>query len=402
LRVANEVAVVIGIPRLRRRGHGTGGNRRVAGPPGTRLACTLASSMKLFACPACGQVVFFGNVRCERCEALLGYEPGTNRMIALRAEADRLVATAGRHEGTAWRYCGNHAHDVCNWLLPADDPAELCRACRHNLTIPDLGQPENVALWRRMEEAKHRVLYTILRLRLPLFDRSERPDGLGFQFLRADDPHHKVITGHDNGLITIALVEADDAEREKRRHALGEPYRTLLGHFRHEVGHWYWNQLVRDTGWRAPFTALFGDADQDYAAALQRHYAQGPKPGWQDTLISSYAGSHPWEDFAETWAHYFHMIDTLDTGGSFGIVLQPKLDRDQLLSTSLDFDVYDPGLGMTTLADAWVALSSALNSFNRSMGLADPYPFVLSPTVIEKLGFVHALIRGHAPPARAL
>ncbi|MEO8553669.1 MAG: putative zinc-binding metallopeptidase, partial [Kofleriaceae bacterium] len=175
--------------------------------------------MKLFSCPACGQVLFFGNVKCERCDAILGYEPERNRMLVL---------------GTAWKYCANHTHAVCNWLLPADATAELCRACRHNSTIPDLSVPENVELWRKIEEAKHRLLYTILRLGLPLFDRDERPDGLGFEFLRAD--HGKVITGHAHGLITIALVEADDAEREKRRHALGEPYRTLLGHFRHEVG----------------------------------------------------------------------------------------------------------------------------------------------------------------------
>jgi len=318
-------------------------------------------------------------------------------MIALAPDGDRLVATAGRHQGTRWKHCANRRYDVCNWLIAAEgdapiDPDELCRACRHNVTIPDLSRPDNVVLWRRLEEAKHRLLYTILRLDLPLFDRSERPDGLGFDFLRSRSGE-KVMTGHSAGLITIALAEADDAEREKRRAALGEPYRTLLGHFRHEVGHWYWDQLVRDTDKLGPFTELFGDPWQDYGEALRRHYAQGPSATWPDTLISTYAGSHPWEDFAETWAHYFHMIDTLDTGGSFGIVLHPKLDRDNILSTSLDFDVYDRGLDMTALIDAWIALSSALNSFNRSMGLADPYPFVLSPTVIAKLGFVHELVR---------
>jgi hypothetical protein len=335
--------------------------------------------MKLFACPHCGQVVFFGNVKCERCESQLGYDYQSNRM--------KVVSEL-------WKYCGNHAHDVCNWLLHADSSDKLCRACRHNLTIPDLSQPANVELWRKIEEAKHRLLYTILRLRLPLFDRAERHDGLGFQFLRSDE----AITGHNGGLITIALVEADDAEREKRRHSLGEPYRTLLGHFRHEVGHWYWDRLVSN-GDRTAFVALFGDPNQNYSEALQRHYATGPRPGWQDTFVSPYAGAHPWEDFAETWAHYFHMLDTLDTGGSFGIVLSPRLDRDHILSTSLDFDVYTADT--PTLADAWVALASALNSFNRSMGLADPYPFVLSPKVIEKLAFIHDLVR-HAGATSAL
>lgn len=358
--------------------------------------------------------MFFGNVRCERCSVELGYEPKSNQMVALQREGDRLVATAGRRAGTAWRYCSNHAYDVCNWLLPADAPTDdgLCRACQHNLTIPDTSVPENVTLWRKMEEAKHWLIYTLLRLQLPLYIRARpevkavpanewraeaRADGLGFEFLRSDDPKHEVMTGHDDGLITIALAEADDAEREKRRTALGEPYRTLLGHFRHEVGHWYWDQLVRDTRWHEPFTALFGDASQDYAEALKRHYASGPKPDWQDQLISTYAGSHPWEDFAETWAHYLHMIDTLETGRSFGIALSPRGDHDNILTTSLDFNVYDPAATIETLTTAWVALSSALNSFNRSMGLADAYPFVLSPKVIEKLGFIHALV--HDRPA---
>jgi hypothetical protein len=363
--------------------------------------------MKLFSCPACGLIVFFGNVRCERCGQALGYETRANVMVSLRAadagapEGDHLIASAGRHAGTAWRYCANHAHDVCNWLLPADAPAAtgagdaLCRACRHNLMIPDVSRPDNVALWRKIEDAKHHLFYTILRLGLPLADRSERPDGLGFEFLRADDPKRQVTTGHAGGLITIALAEADDAQREKRRTQLGEPYRTLLGHFRHEVGHWYWDQLIAETRWRESFTQLFGDASQDHGEALKRHYAHGPRPGWQDELISAYAGAHPWEDFAETWAHYFHMIDTLETGRSFGIALSPRADREQVLSTSLDFDVYDPAATITTLTTAWVALSLALNSFNRSMGLADAYPFVLSPKVIEKLGFIHALVHDH-------
>jgi hypothetical protein len=324
--------------------------------------------MKLFACPSCGQVIYFGNVRCVRCDTQLGYDGDANRMVVVDA---------------TWKRCANHAYDVCSWLVPATSPDALCRACSHNDTIPDLGRPENLELWRKIEEAKHRLLYTCLRLHLPLA-------GLRFQFVEA-------MTGHNAGLITIALAEADDSEREKRRHALGEPYRTLLGHFRHEVGHWYWDQLVRPNA--AAFTALFGDPNEDYAAALKRHYATGPKPGWQDTFVSPYAGAHPWEDFAETWAHYFHILDTLETGGSFGIVLSPRLDQDQVLSTSLDFDVY--AADMATLATAWVALSSALNSFNRSMGLVDPYPFVLSPAVIGKLEFIHELVR-HAGASRAL
>lgn len=356
--------------------------------------------MKLFGCPTCGQIVFFGNVRCERCSDALGYEPSGNTMLSLRPASGAAagagwvwVAAAGSRAGSRWKYCGNHVHDVCNWLLAADASDALCRACRHNIAIPDLSVPANVVLWRKMEEAKHQLLYTLLRLGLPLRDRSQDPEGLGFEFLRTDDARTKVMTGHASGLITVGLVEADDAERERRRAALHEPYRTLLGHFRHEVGHWYWDRLVRDSDWHGRFTALFGDASQDYGAALRRHYAEGPPPSFRDTLISAYAASHPWEDFAETWAHYLHMIDTLETGSSWNIVLKPRLDHDKILSTSLDFDVFDPHLAMATIADAWLALSTALNTFNRSMGLSDAYPFVLSPRVIEKLAFIHDLVR---------
>jgi hypothetical protein len=355
--------------------------------------------VKLFSCPSCKLVVFFGNIRCVRCTAALGYEPASNAMIALEQRGTAYEATAGRQTGTRWKYCGNYQYDVCNWLLPDGVPDDLCRACRHNETIPDISVPENVALWRRMEEAKHRLLYTVLALELPLFDRTQRPDGLAFNFLRSDQ--EKVVTGHAGGLITISLVEADDAEREKRRTQLHEPYRTLLGHFRHEIGHWYWDQLIRDKPEALNrFTQLFGDSTRDYGEALETHYANGPVANWQETFVSAYATSHPWEDFAETWAHYFHMIDTLETGGSFGIVLQPKLDQNDLLSTSLDFDVYDDKVSLEKLVDAWIAIASALNSFNRSMGIADAYPFVLSPKVIDKLGFVHALVHGTLDSAR--
>ena len=175
--------------------------------------------------------------------------------------------------------------------------------------------------WRKLEAAKHRLFYTLLRLNLPIETRNENPEGLAFDFL-ADQPAQsgpKVMTGHDNGLITIALAEADDAERERRRTAMGEPYRTLLGHFRHEVGHYYWDRLVRDEGRLDPCRAVFGDDSQDYEQALQRHYAEGAPANWQENFVSAYATTHPWEDFAETWAHYLHIVDTLEMAGAFGV-----------------------------------------------------------------------------------
>jgi len=184
---------------------------------------------------------------------------------------------------------------------------------------------------------------------------------------------------------------------------MGEPYRTLLGHFRHEVGHWYWDILVRDGGDELQACrAVFGDDTEDYGEALKRHYANGPKANWQEEFVSAYAGSHAWEDFAETWAHYLHIVDTLEVGGSFGMTIHPRLDRDGILTTDLDFDVYGDETTIEQIADGWLAISQALNSMNRAMGLSDLYPFVLSPAVIRKLGFIHDLVHGRAGDRLAL
>jgi len=266
-----------------------------------------------------------------------------------------------------------------------------CVACRHNRTIPNLSQPRNQEHWRRIEIAKHRLFYSLTRLHLPLTTRTEDPDGLGFDFLADDDSPVPVITGHASGLITINLAEADDAERERRRSQMGEPYRTLLGHFRHEIAHYFWDRLVADTPGHAVFRTIFGDERTDYVAALNRHYAEGPPADWPEHFITAYATAHPWEDFAETWAHYFHMVDTLETAGAFGLHARPKLPRKTTdLSIRINFDPYRAPLNR--LVDAWLPLTFAVNSINRSMGLQDLYPFILAPAVIVKLNFVHERI----------
>ncbi|MEX6508079.1 putative zinc-binding metallopeptidase [Jiella sp. M17.18] len=348
--------------------------------------------MKLFSCPACSQVVFFENVVCERCNHALGFEPRSNRMLALEPD-DGIWVAAGRHsDGGSWKYCDNYQFGVCNWLVPGQGSDTLCAACRHNVTIPDTSDPQNVALWQKMEFAKHRMIYTAMRLNLPLLTRAEHPEGLGFDFLTETSSGERVMTGHDRGLITIALAEADDAEREKRRTVMGEPYRTLLGHFRHEVGHWYWDRLVRDGSALSECRALFGNDEEDYGEALQRHYQNGPKPNWQDEFVSSYAGSHAWEDFAETWAHYLHIVDSLETGHWWGVSVDPRVKDSGLLTTTIDFDVFGEATTIREILDAWLALSAALNSFNRSMGHHDLYPFVISEVVTQKLGFIHDLV----------
>ena len=347
--------------------------------------------MKLFGCQGCGQLLYFENVRCENCGRALGYLTDINEISAIDVHQDgSWKVLAAPHK--AYKFCNNYDAGMCNWMVAADDEGGFCLACRHNRTVPDLSVAGNDALWRKIETAKHRLFYSLLRLNLPLEDRTDDPEhGLAFDFL-ADPPQThaaEVMTGHSNGLITLALKEADDATREKVRTEMGEPYRTLLGHFRHEVGHYFWDRLVAsDTDALKSFRMLFGDDPQDYGEALKKYYEEGGPPAWQDDFISLYASSHPWEDFAETWAHYLHIVDTLETAAAFGLKVKPRRGNG-VLAAAIDFDPYRAD--MDRLIDAWLPVEFATNNLNRSMGLSDLYPFLLSSRVIEKLTFVHGL-----------
>jgi hypothetical protein len=346
--------------------------------------------MKLFECQNCAQPLYFENTRCESCGLSLGYLPDRETLTALKPDSDAWYALADRR---AYRYCANAVHNACNWLVSADSAEQFCATCRHNRVIPNLGQPRHLEHWRLIEVAKHRLFYTLLRLRLPARTRVEDPDGLAFDFLAevaAPSPSASpVMTGHANGVITINLAEADDVERERRRRQMQEPYRTLLGHFRHEIAHYYWDRLVADSAKCDEFREIFGDERTDYEEALQRYYVSGASADWAQHFVSAYATAHPWEDFAETWAHYFHMVDTLETAGSFGLAVAPKASKG--LTARIDFDPHRAD--MARLIDAWIPLTFAANSMNRSMGLPDLYPFVLSAPAIAKLSFVHACIR---------
>lgn len=355
--------------------------------------------MRLYKCQNCGQVLHFENTFCVKCQATLGYLPEPNVLSALDPTEQERVFTAKAQAGT-FRFCDNVVNGACNWLVPAEGTQRFCLACRHNRTIPDLTDPVNGERWQKIEVAKRRAFYSFIRLGLPLANRGDDPEGgLAFDFL-ADAPaaEHPVMTGHDNGLITLALIEADDAERVKRRSAMGEPYRTLLGHFRHESGHYFWDRLVRDGGRLEECRAVFGDDSRDYEAALQRHYNQGPPADWQESFVSTYATAHPWEDFAETWAHYLHIVDTLEMARSLGMEIAPRADQTGALSTEVAFDPYR-SRDIEALMDAWVPLTVAVNSLNRSMGIPDLYPFVLSPAVVAKLGFIQSLTHGAMPRA---
>ncbi|MBK8177057.1 MAG: putative zinc-binding peptidase [Rhodospirillales bacterium] len=351
--------------------------------------------MKLFACQNCGQLVYFENTRCEHCQAPLGFLPEIMALTALSRAPDGSLSTLATPP-QAVRYCENAVHNVCNWLLPVNAEQTLCRACALNRTIPDLTNADHVDAWRRLEGAKHRLVYAILRLRLPLIVKSaDVTRGLAYDFLADPDPTFresaKVITGHDDGLITINIAEADDAEREKHRQNMAEPYRTLLGHFRHEVGHYYWDRLILDGGRVDSFRQMFGDEQQDYTEALEVHYRDGPPANWRERFVSAYASTHAWEDWAETWAHYMHIVDTLETAHAFGIRVKPRAVGDPSLDAVVDFDPYGAA-EFDDLIDVWLPLTYAVNSLNRSMGQPDLYPFVLAPAVIDKLRFIHGVI----------
>lgn len=350
--------------------------------------------MKLFKCQFCGQVLYFENTRCEKCGHILGYLPDAETVSALEPIAgyDQWVPLAAN--STRYKFCKNEGAGVCNWMLPAASESEYCLACRHNHVIPDLSNPGHGLLWARLESAKHRLFYTLIKLRLPLNSRVEDPErGLAFDFLADEVAAHSVnvMTGHENGLITLALREADDVVREKVRGEMGEPYRTLLGHFRHESGHYFWDRMVAtDPGSLQTFRSIFGDERIDYAEALKEHYAKGAPANWQENFVSIYATTHPWEDFAETWAHYLHIVDTLETAAAFGLRVAPDAASGEL-KARVNFDPHNAA-NISQLIEAWLPISFAVNSLNRSMGHADFYPFLLTPPTIGKLEFVHRLV----------
>ncbi|WP_163835606.1 zinc-binding metallopeptidase family protein [Spartinivicinus ruber] len=355
--------------------------------------------MKLFTCNCCGNFLYFENVTCLGCGASLGFLPNATTLVALEDIGNGLwqpVAGEGHY-----RMCVHYTDQaVCNWMVDADDEEGFCIACRLNQTIPDLSIEINKTLWQRLETEKRRLIYGLLQLGLPVLPRSDYPEGIAFEFL-ADTPtfseRDRVMTGHNQGLITLNIAEADPIERERMRDQMDEPYRTILGHFRHESGHYYWDRLIRDTKWLKAFRQLFGDDSLDYSAALEQHYTCGPPVGWADNYVSAYASSHAWEDWAETWAHYLHIVDTLETAHHFGVRVNPRVSKGDSWQMDATFDAYNQ-LEFKAIIDHWLPLTCALNSLNRSMGHGHVYPFVLAPKVVEKLAFVHRIVRHISEP----
>lgn len=334
--------------------------------------------MKTFHC-VCGQRVFFENTHCNQCGRTLGFDPQHLDMLSFDVDGGGIWrATPGYAAAVAFKPCDNYTtYNVCNWVLPAESDDRFCLACSLNEVIPAITAADKRLWWANMELAKRRLLVTLLQLNLKIVPKRDDPNGLGFAFLEDQRVNPRVreqfvATGHARGLITVNLAEADPAQREKTRMQMGESYRTLLGHFRHESGHYYFDQLIAGTERQAEFRALFGDERGDYDAALKRYYDNPPPPPAQTGHVSNYAQSHPMEDWAECWAHYLHMVDTLETAVEFGLV------EEHFASGDIDRSLQD-----------WSEVTVALNALNRSMGLQDACPFVYSDLTVQKIRFIH-------------
>ena len=333
--------------------------------------------MKRFHC-SCGQELFFDNSHCNQCGTSLGFDVSQLDLIAVTDKGSYLHANEDSQ--LRFRRCQLHQKPVgCNWLIAEDDPHVQCSSCRLTRTIPDQSYTRNQNRWQVLETAKRRMLYGLLDLNLPinLPDHPLQFDFLEDQYSNPETGYSQVLSGHANGVITINAAEADGSYREAAREAMNEPYRTLLGHFRHEIGHYYWQHLST-TSAKTAFVSLFGDPEEDYQTALEHYYQHGPVDNWQENFISAYASGHPLEDWAETWAHYLLMHETLETALAFQVIDAP--------TNNVPF---------STWLSEWLQLVLVLNALNRSIGNADAYPFVISPAVQKKLHFIDQLIRDY-------
>lgn len=359
--------------------------------------------MRTFLCGRCSSPVFFENTVCVRCGVMLGFVPGELDMAAFEAGADgRWVRQGGgAGEGSHWKPCRNYSErQRCNWMIPADEEdADFCLSCRHSEATEATADPACDELVRRLETAKRRLFHSLLRLGLPLLDQPGRREPL-FRFLSRKHIGGAVTTGYADGVITVDVMEANDACREARRVGLGEPYRTLLGHFRHESGHYYWDRILSGGPRLNDFRALFGDERRDYAEALRDHYDEGPAPDWSERYISAYASVHPWEDWAESFAHYLHVSDALDTAAHWGFSLRPGVVTGggsvEAAACSDERPFRD------VLVEHWLPLSQFLNSMGRSLGHGDAYPFIAASPVLDKLCFVHDFVCASAQQPDAI
>ncbi|MEO8472852.1 MAG: putative zinc-binding peptidase [Chryseolinea sp.] len=349
--------------------------------------------MKLYTCSNCNNLLYFENSICLKCKQPLGFDPEKLDIITLAAEKVQGVYRDIANHKFRYRFCENAQYGTCNWVIPETNDSPFCLACQLNRTIPVLSEV-NLERWKRIEVAKHRLVYSLLRLGLPLKAKTEESDeGIAFDFLANSSPDIKVLTGHNDGVITLNIEEADEALRVRNKLDLGERYRTLLGHFRHEIGHYYWDMRIKSHAILNQFRELFGDENQNYEESLKTYYANGAKPNWAEEFISPYATAHPWEDWAESWSHYLHLMDTLETAYYFGIGVHPNRQTGvKSLELEMERDPYTVK-DFEKVFKMWLPLTFAVNSLNRSMGHQDFYPFIIGDKVVNKLRFIHDLCK---------
>ncbi|MCB0930610.1 MAG: putative zinc-binding metallopeptidase [Mycobacterium sp.] len=336
--------------------------------------------MRDFICPSCGQHLAFENSVCLSCGSSVGFSPEDLAFLVISPGTDSVHP--GAVAADEYQLCANLHLAQCNWLVKVEPVRALCTSCQLTRTRPADHDSAALNAFAEAEQAKRRLLVELFELKLPLVTREQDPDcGLVFDLLSSTS--QSVSTGHHNGVITLDLAEGDDVYRERVRVKLAEPYRTLLGHFRHEVGHYYFYLLVAPLAdLLQQFTALFGDSDTDYVEARDRYYNEGPEAGWEQRYVSSYAAMHPAEDWAETFAHYLHIRSILDTAAAFGFAPANATYERKVLGPK----------GFDTIIEMWLPLAWSLNMVNRSMGKADLYPFVLPGPVLEKMRFVHEVV----------
>ncbi|CAN5525860.1 putative zinc-binding metallopeptidase [soil metagenome] len=354
--------------------------------------------MRAFACPVCNNFTPFEQDRCPNCQASVGLHLPSKSMVAITGG----VAVV---DGQRWVRCTQAQNLGCNWLTPAehtsDDLYQRGRCVADSLIRHEPAPDDTMAREKLVPTTQvlRRLVYQLNDIGLPIEPWWRTEGGLAFDLLSSYTTGKKVIIGHAGGVITIDLVETLDAYREQLRVTLGEPYRTMLGHFRHEVGHYYQNVLVENGSgaqrYLAECRSLFGDETTSYSDGIARHYKFGAPDGWQASYISEYATMHPWEDFAECFAHYLHITDTIDTCREAGMVLQAERVRFAAPRDIVALESYADVPAERLLFD-WKWLSLFFNRVNTAMGKNPLYPFELPPPVIAKLGFVHRVIRSEA------
>lgn len=338
---------------------------------------------------ACGNPLYSHNTQCVVCGASVGFDPISQKVASFNQDSKtgRWHTSVPELSEQEFSPCSQRATACnCNWMLKADLSGNNCLSCQLTRIIPQLDTPGNAELWAKAELVKRRMLSQLLRLGLPVASKATSPTGLEFRFM-APTPSEVVLTGHESGVITLNIREADDSEREAMREMMGEKYRTLAGHMRHELGHYYWDLLSRDDTWLRNFRANFGDERQNYDDALRIHHQNGAPPDWQQTHISAYASSHPWEDWAETFGHFLHLEEALCLSKHFG--LEPnslRLSAAKFTTAALPGDS-DEVASAAFIDDVnrWIRLSLLINELAEGLGQPHPSPFILNIATVAKL-----------------